>query len=94
MFAKNRFLQAAINSGYSELAIFRPEIKSWIIPKLDEGTYQEKQVDTNEFLYFPVKQQPDLHPALSVLQSKLLTEQQLLLDEFHWSLRRRLLEER
>jgi hypothetical protein len=46
VFAKNRFVQAAINSGYSELAIFRPEIKSWIIPKLDEGTYQEKQVDT------------------------------------------------
>jgi hypothetical protein len=40
LFAKNRFVQAASNSGYSELAIFRPEIKSWIIPKLDEGSYQ------------------------------------------------------
>jgi hypothetical protein len=46
VFAKNHFVQAASNSGYSELAIFRPEIKSWIIPKLDEGSYQEKQVDT------------------------------------------------
>lgn len=46
VFAKNRFVQAAVDTGYSEVAIFRPEIKSWIIPKLEDGSYQEKQVDT------------------------------------------------
>ena len=46
VFAKNRFAQAAVDVGYSEIAIFRPEIKSWIIPKLEDSSYQEKQVDT------------------------------------------------
>ncbi|WP_016948715.1 NYN domain-containing protein [Anabaena sp. PCC 7108] len=46
VYAKDRFVQAALDAGYSDIAIFRPEIKDWIIPKLEDRSYQEKQVDT------------------------------------------------
>lgn len=40
------FVQSALAAGYSEQAIYRPPIKSWIIEKLIQKKYQEKQVDT------------------------------------------------
>lgn len=45
-FARNMFVQNAIASGYKDSAIFRPELKSYMCKRLQEGTFQEKQVDT------------------------------------------------
>src|SRR6266550_4048174 len=44
--ARSRFVQWAIDAGYSDSAIYRPSIKRWIVQKLIDKTYQEKQVDT------------------------------------------------
>jgi len=68
VFAKNRFAQAAVDSGYAEVAIFRPEIKSWIIPKLADGSYQEKQVDTTVVALLvksAITQPKDYHPVIT-----------------------------
>lgn len=43
--ARERFVETALNSGYSKEAIYRPAIKPWIISKLMDRRYQEKQVD-------------------------------------------------
>lgn len=46
LFARGRFVQSALDSGYSEDAIYRPLIRAWILEKLVQNRYQEKQVDT------------------------------------------------
>lgn len=45
LFARGKFVQAALDAGYSEEAIYRPMIKTWILEKLAQNRYQEKQVD-------------------------------------------------
>lgn len=45
LYARGKFVQAAIDSGYSDDAIYRPLIKTWILEKLAQNRYQEKQVD-------------------------------------------------
>lgn len=45
LFARGKFVQAALDAGYSEEAIYRPLIKTWILEKLVQNRYQEKQVD-------------------------------------------------
>lgn len=44
--ARERFVQAAIDAGYNPDVVYRPRIKSWMVNKLIERRYQEKQVDT------------------------------------------------
>lgn len=44
--ARNRFVDSALAAGYSDQGVYRPFIKSWIVKKLIEKRYQEKQVDT------------------------------------------------
>ncbi len=44
-YARDRFVNNAIDAGYSSDAIFRPRMKHYILKNLTEGKYQEKQVD-------------------------------------------------
>lgn len=44
--ARNRFVDSALAASYSDLGVYRPLIKSWILEKLIAKRYQEKQVDT------------------------------------------------
>jgi hypothetical protein len=43
--AREHFVAAAVASGYSEDAVYRPRLKGWILKRLREGTCEEKQVD-------------------------------------------------
>lgn len=45
LFARGKFVKAALEAGYAEDAIYRPMIKTWILEKLVQNRYQEKQVD-------------------------------------------------
>ena len=44
-FARDRFASGATNAGYSEESIYRPTAKRWMVQRLIEGKFQEKQVD-------------------------------------------------
>jgi hypothetical protein len=44
--ARERFVETAIAGGYLADAVFRPPIRDYIIRKLADRRYQEKQVDT------------------------------------------------
>lgn len=44
-YARNRFVQSALDVGYFPDSVYRPPIKSWILEKLVQKRYQEKQVD-------------------------------------------------
>jgi len=46
VFARESFFKMATAGGYKEDAIFRPPIRDYIIRKLAQKRYQEKQVDT------------------------------------------------
>lgn len=46
IFARNRFVQSALDADYSADAVLRPNLRPWILRRLIQGTYQEKQVDT------------------------------------------------
>ncbi|GFM52730.1 hypothetical protein PSCICE_39970 [Pseudomonas cichorii] len=43
--ARERFAANAIQAGFSDKAIFRPRLKGWMLAKLRERRFQEKQVD-------------------------------------------------
>ncbi|MFA5429956.1 MAG: hypothetical protein WC329_02215 [Candidatus Omnitrophota bacterium] len=43
--AREHFVNAALSAGYSDKAIYRPIIRSWIVEKLIQKQYHEKQVD-------------------------------------------------
>lgn len=43
--AREDFINGAIAAGYSDLAVYRPKIKGWMLEKLRTRRYQEKQVD-------------------------------------------------
>lgn len=43
--AREHFAQNAINAGFSDQAVFRPRLKGWMLEKLREHRFQEKQVD-------------------------------------------------
>ncbi len=43
--ARERFVAAAADCGYSRDAVYRPKMKGWILRRLRERTYEEKQVD-------------------------------------------------
>lgn len=43
--ARERFAEKAIAQGYSPDAIFKPRLKGWMVSRLKNMTYQEKQVD-------------------------------------------------
>jgi hypothetical protein len=45
VFARTKFVEAAVDSGYSEDAIYRPPLKDWMLDKLMQNQFQEKQVD-------------------------------------------------
>ena len=45
--ARERFVETAVAGGYLTDAVFRPPIRDYIIRKLSERRYQEKQVDTS-----------------------------------------------
>lgn len=42
---RGKFADAAVAAGYSSAAIFRPKLKGWMLGKLRERRFQEKQVD-------------------------------------------------
>jgi hypothetical protein len=44
---RETFVQGAVAAGYSTDAVYRPPIRDYIIRKLAERRYQEKQVDTS-----------------------------------------------
>ena len=44
--AREQFARRALDARYKQDAIFRPPIREYIIRRLSEGRYQEKQVDT------------------------------------------------
>lgn len=43
--ARERFAQSALDAGFSDSAIFRPKLKGWMLEKLRNRRFQEKQVD-------------------------------------------------
>ena len=43
--AREKFTGKAIAAGFSESAIFRPKLKGWMLQKLRDHRFQEKQVD-------------------------------------------------
>ncbi|MCK7574862.1 MAG: hypothetical protein MZV65_02530 [Chromatiales bacterium] len=44
-YAREKFSERAIQAGFSSEAIFRPPLKGWMIERLKEHRFQEKQVD-------------------------------------------------
>lgn len=42
---RERFANSAIDAGFSDEAIFHPRLKGWMIQKLRDRRFQEKQVD-------------------------------------------------
>lgn len=46
VWAREAFLREALQGGYTDHAVLRPELREWTLRKLMEGRYQEKQVDT------------------------------------------------
>jgi hypothetical protein len=47
VFAREAFVADAVKAGYSTEAVFRPKIRDYILRRLEEKRYQEKQVDTS-----------------------------------------------
>lgn len=45
--ARQRFSDGAIQAGFSDAAIFRPKFKGWMLDKLRDHRFQEKQVDAS-----------------------------------------------
>lgn len=45
--SRGKFVDGALAANYSDEAVYRPEIKSWILEKLINRQYQEKQVDAS-----------------------------------------------
>lgn len=45
--AREAFVRSAAEVGYSQDAVFRPPIRDWIIRRLAEQKYRERQVDTS-----------------------------------------------
>lgn len=43
--AREKFVAGALAAGYSDKAVFRPRLKGWMLAKLRERRFQEKQVD-------------------------------------------------
>lgn len=43
-YARQKFVDGAVASGYSDAAVYRPRMKGWILEKLRTKRYQEKQV--------------------------------------------------
>lgn len=44
-YAREKFSEKAIQSGFSDKAIFRPRLKGWMLERLKDKRFQEKQVD-------------------------------------------------
>jgi hypothetical protein len=47
VYARNLVAQNAIDAGYKEDAIYHPKLRGYIVKRLFEKTYQEKQVDAS-----------------------------------------------
>src|SRR2546430_622496 len=47
VFAREAFVADAVKAAYSTEAVFRPKIRDYILRRLEEKRYQEKQVDTS-----------------------------------------------
>ena len=43
--SRQRFVDAAVDGGYSDSAVYRPKMKGWMLERLRDKRYQEKQVD-------------------------------------------------
>lgn len=44
--ARKRFAERAIKSGFENSSVLTPNLKAWMVQRLSNGTFQEKQVDT------------------------------------------------
>lgn len=47
VFAREQFIKGAAAAGFRTAAVYRPKIRDYIIRKLADRRYQEKQVDTS-----------------------------------------------
>jgi DNA-directed RNA polymerase subunit RPC12/RpoP len=47
VYARTAFTKNAIDAGYSDKAVYRPKMKTWMVTNLQNGNYQEKQVDAS-----------------------------------------------
>jgi uncharacterized LabA/DUF88 family protein len=47
VFARQKFVEAAQAAGYSDAAVYRPKLKGYMLEKLRNRRYQEKQVDAS-----------------------------------------------
>ncbi len=45
VYAREKFVETAVNAGYSDAAVYRPPLKDWMLDKLMSNQFQEKQVD-------------------------------------------------
>ena len=64
IYARNRFVESALSAGYSGDAVLRPNLRPWILRRLIQRTYQEKQVDTTVvalLVRFAITQPTDYH---------------------------------
>lgn len=43
--ARERFAKSAVDAGFSEVGIFRPRLKGWMLQRLRDHRFHEKQVD-------------------------------------------------
>ncbi len=43
--ARERFTQSALDAGFDPSAVYRPRLRDWMLPKLRDRRFQEKQVD-------------------------------------------------
>src|SRR5262249_52795757 len=66
--ARERFVQSAFEVGYNDRAVYRPKMKSWILEKLRQKQYQEKQVDATVvalLVKFAITKPHDVHAVIT-----------------------------
>lgn len=63
-YARERFSEKAIQAKFSDKAIFRPRLKGWMLERLRDHRFQEKQVDATVvalLVKFAITQPEDVH---------------------------------
>lgn len=66
--ARQRFAEAATKEGFDPSVIFRPVLKDWMLPKLRDKRFQEKQVDATVVALLvrsAIKNQGDYHAVIT-----------------------------
>lgn len=66
--ARELFVKSAVDAGYSDKTVLRPILKDWMIKKLEEKRFQEKQVDSTVvamLVKYAITQRDDFHAVIS-----------------------------